>query len=360
MQLIRILLGLAILSVISQGVISCDEDEVDRMIQTEEEEEEEEDVIPEFHPTADWMQSLIYEFPEREIRLLDICLPRSHDGGTYILQNCSAGANACNTQTQHQDTYNQLMDGVRNFDVRPVLRNNVYFTQHRTACDGLGCFGDRVENMLEQLKRFLDEHNELVVIEFGHWCSTGPEDEDFRTMVATTLGNRLYRETGAHTVPFIQRALAEILPTERETGIAIMTYEGAADNSINRESGIFSPSFIPRGGSYANAQQFEDMKDDQFNKYAAYPNNGSSLFEFSWTLTMDTELAVACAFPWTGPRSIRSMAEEANSQLTAGMDELIANGQITSGRIPNVISVDFCETFVTEECLRISRLNLEE
>ena len=320
---------------------------------------EEEEVTPTFDPTADWMQKLLFDFPEANISLYDICVPRSHDAGTYYLQNCTIGANECNTQTQYQDMTNQLLDGIRNFDVRPFFQNNVYFTHHSQNCGQLGCYGDRVENILSQLKEFLDEHAELVVIELGHFCNMNGDDEAFHTFVSSILGERLFTETVSNDTPFMNRSLQDIIAADENTGKVIMIYGGVSNNNTNRAKGVFSTSYLSRGGSYSNAQVFEDMKEDQFEKYANFNNNGNQIFEISWTLTMDSELAVACAFPCNNPRSIRDMANDANSQLSVSIDELIGIEQIIKGRIPHVISTDFCDEAVTAECIRVSLLNLE-
>ncbi len=61
------------------------------------------DVMPYDGDTADWMQDMLSSRTGQSITLKDICIPRSHDAGMYILRNCTVGANACNTQTQHKE-----------------------------------------------------------------------------------------------------------------------------------------------------------------------------------------------------------------------------------------------------------------
>jgi hypothetical protein len=41
------------------------------------------------------------------------------------------------------------------------------------------------------------------------------------------------------------------------------------------------------------------------------------------------------------------------------VDEWISGGTITKGKIPNILSVDFANTSVTEQCIRLSKLNIE-
>jgi len=114
------------------------------------------------YSTEHWMQEILLRHPQTDVTLFDICYPRSHDAGMYVVQNCTIGASACNVQTQGQDMKAQLLDGIRSFDIRPLYKNNVFFTRHSQGCDGLGCYGVRVDIMLNQLKEFLDTHAELV------------------------------------------------------------------------------------------------------------------------------------------------------------------------------------------------------
>ncbi len=150
---------------------------------------------PVFNPTADWMTILLTENPDRAISLKNICIPRAHDAGMYVLTTCTFGANACNTQTQDLNMTNMLEKGVRNFDIRPVFAGGIYFTQHKTGCeDALGCRGDRMINILQQTRDFVEQHSELVILDFGHFCNVAPLDAGLQELVNSTLGDRLYKE----------------------------------------------------------------------------------------------------------------------------------------------------------------------
>lgn len=41
------------------------------------------------------------------------------------------------------------------------------------------------------------------------------------------------------------------------------------------------------------------------------------------------------------------------------MDNLIASNAIRKGKIPNIIFVDFADAFVTNLCIKLSKLNIE-
>ena len=117
---------------------------------------------------SNWMSNLLKENPGKTIAMKDIAIPGSHDADMYILQECYLG-NECNTQTQYLNIQDQLDAGLRMFDIRPILYKSKYYTQHATDCNGFGCKGDIMDNILSQTKTFLDEHGELVVIYLSHF-----------------------------------------------------------------------------------------------------------------------------------------------------------------------------------------------
>ena len=113
--------------------------------------------------TIDWMQDLIKKYPSKNISLKDICMPRAHDAAMYEVNNCYAG-NACNTKTQYRTMKSMLESGIRVFDVRPVLKDGVFWTYHATHCEGFGCDG-------VLLKTFLDERG--IYPEFFAYTENG-------------------------------------------------------------------------------------------------------------------------------------------------------------------------------------------
>ena len=126
---------------------------------------------------ADWMSEIAARYADRQPTMSDICWPRAHDAGTYAESYCrSRFSSACNTKTQELGMGAQLEAGVRAFDVRPERMDDDYFTHHTTTCGGLGCLGARLQDLLGELRTFLDQHREFVVIEVGGFCGTGADD----------------------------------------------------------------------------------------------------------------------------------------------------------------------------------------
>lgn len=315
-------------------------------------------VVPDLAYARDWMSQLLTEHAGSPVRLVDITIPRSHDTGTYLLTSCTFGATACNVQTQHLPMKEQLEAGIRVFDVRPTLLDDGYFSHHTTECGGLGCAGDSIQSILAQTRAFADAHAELVILQMGHYCNTSAKDDALVALFAAELGDRLYTEGAGETEDFIHRDLHALIPPAGGLGTVLVTWSGLADTADLRAQGRFTSSYFPTAGGWSNKQHLDELVTDQLDRYAKFDHDGSALFEFSWTMTMDTDLAVAC-FTDEDPRSIESMAAETNGVLASTLDALIEQGAIEKGKIPHILSVDYADVFVTDQCIRLSKLNLQ-
>ena len=309
--------------------------------------------------TANWMSNLLKANPSKKIALIDIAIPSSHDADMYVLQDCAL-ANDCNTQTQYLNIKSQLEAGLRMFDIRPILYKGKYYTEHATDCNGLGCKGDLMENILTQTKDFLDTHAELVFLQLSHFCSIAPDDSAFLAFLNDKLGNRIYKETAASAVPFIKRPLTDFIPTSVKTGKVILVFDaGIANTPENRALGLFSGNILPVAGGWTDDDNFPEMKKNQLDNFSGYVNDSTRLFQFSWQITQSTGQAVACTLSPSTSTSIKTAAQNANQQLPIIVDSLITNNAIKKGKIPNIIYVDFADEFITNLCIKLNKLNLE-
>jgi len=75
---------------------------------------------------------------------------------------------------------------------------------------------------------------------------------------------------------------------------------------------------------------------------------------------LDIANQVACLSNIDFASSINEIALDGRARMTSTIDAWIANGTITSDKIPNIFSVDYCNTAVTMECIRLSELSLNE
>ncbi|MFN8283834.1 MAG: hypothetical protein U0U67_11510 [Chitinophagales bacterium] len=307
--------------------------------------------------TESWMHDLITLYASKNIALIDIMMPGAHDAGLYELNSCTFGANYCNTETQLLNFADQLKQGIRIFDVRPSFADNKFYTEHSTGCGGLGCKGAYLTTIYNDINTFLDTHAELVILEFSHFCGTSVTDTAFLNLTYRLLGDKIYKETTASSVSFIHQPLKDIIGNGT-SGKVLMMYEGIANNATNRANGMFSGNYIPKEGAWTNSHYLKDMHQGQLTLYRNFSNDGNHLFQFSWQITQNELQSINCALNPNAP-SIHKTADSANVTIAPVMDSLISIGQIRKGRIPNVIYLDYSESFVTKQCIKISRLNLE-
>lgn len=305
-----------------------------------------------------WMSSLMKQFPDREIKFSELCLPGSHDAGVYILRRCSFGANSCNTQTQHLDMYKQLEAGYRIFDVRPMLLGGEYYAHHTTECGGMGCQGDFMKNIFQFTNDFLENHTEVVVLAFDHFCNMRPEDADFLKMLNDILGDKIYKETDR--VDFLYDwSLNKVLGKEPQKGKVILLFDGVSNTDENRQKGYFSDRILSSIGGWSNKNVYSLLKEDQLSKFTNYEPRHPNMFQFSWQMTQEAAQAVACAVG-NQSGSILSMSKQSNPDFQIVIDSLVQSGAIHSGKIPNVFWLDYGEEWMIGIAKTISEIGLSK
>ncbi|MBS1624249.1 MAG: hypothetical protein JST83_09535 [Bacteroidetes bacterium] len=307
--------------------------------------------------TCDWMHDLVQAHPSAS--LSQICIPGSHDAGMYIAQYCTAFANHGNTQTQYLTMKNQLEAGLRIYDVRPVLYKGEFYTEHCTRCDGLGCKGDALKNILRDTRHFVDQHQELVILQITHYCHTSPTDTALLNLLRAELGPRIYRNTTDATglKDFIRIPLEKIIGDDG-AGKVLLILEGGPNTPEAQAEGWFHQSLIPMAGGWTNDNHYDELQAHQLRNFAAYTKNGDALFQFCWQITQHNAQAVRGAFDPNSPTTIRKGAAHANAQLPAFVDSLIHAGSIHPGRVPNIIWDDLGDTLVTRQCIKLSTMGV--
>ena len=74
---------------------------------------------------------------------------------------------------------------------------------------------------------------------------------------------------------------------------------------------------------------------------------------------MNNALAVTCLGEEENPLTIEDISEDAKNALESTIEAWVSNGTIAKDKIPNIISIDFSSTAVTEQCIKLSEFNLE-
>ncbi len=307
--------------------------------------------------TCDWIHELTNA--HYQATLADICIPGSHDAAMYITQYCTAFANHGNTQTQYLTMKNQLEAGLRIYDVRPVFFKGDFYTEHCTRCDGLGCKGDLLRNMLRDTRAFVDQHRELVILQLSHYCHSSPTDTALLHLLQAELGDRIYRNTTDATglKHFINIPLEKIIGDDGH-GKVLIILEGGPHTPEAEMQGWFDQSLIPMAGGWTNDNHYPELHEHQLRNFAGYMKNGDALFQFCWQITQHNAQAVRGAFDPNSPTTIRKGAAHANAQLPAFIDSLVNAGTIRPGRVPNIIWDDLGDTLVTRQCIKLSTIGL--
>ena len=306
--------------------------------------------------TCNWMSDLLAAHPDQKIALVNICLPASHDAGLYVQQHCTAFANKGNTQTQYLPMKQQLEAGLRLFDIRPSYWHNEFYTQHATGCDGLGCKGDDLKNMLQATADFLATHPELVILNFSHYCHTSASDTLLLSLLNNVLGLYIYKQPITTTQPLIRLPLNDIIPTGSKTGKVILLLEDAGNTDANKVRGLFSDAVWPRTGGWTDDNHYPLLLKHQLNNFNHYEGNGTALYELAWQITQHDGEAVRSALSAYARVSIVHGALYANEQLPMVLDSLIKCGTIHKGKIPNILWSDFADTLVTHQCMKLNRV----
>ena len=299
--------------------------------------------------------------------LKQICMPGAHDAAMYTTQNCSTGADSCNTQTQSKTMLGMLGAGIRYFDLRPVIdSNNTLYGGHfsNSTVGIVGCDGDLLQNILNGVKQFFQEGaKELVVLKFSHYLDRTTDKFGFTTsqmntliqMVTSTLGSYLFvNNTGKRLadIPFSSLiankgaifAVFEKLPSGSPQGVYSYADYDPAKPNLAADLVVYD--------KYANTNELNMMINDQFTKLDTAANHGGDMFLLSWTLTLSATQAV------TGTTCIKDLATEANNVLVSNITAKYQAGGITQTLIPNVIYVDYADAPPTATCVELNQLLL--
>ncbi|KAF2423519.1 PLC-like phosphodiesterase [Tothia fuscella] len=297
--------------------------------------------------SPDWMQQLFKVIGGRKLR--HICMPGSHDAGVSLLKAKTPFASRENTQTQISDIYGQLRLGSRYFDIRPVLANGgQFYTGHFGNILGIGNFqggiGQSMDDIIENVNRFLSEYNELIILNLSHSLDAENGYRVFSQFQWSTLFQKLqslnHRFNSTRIIwptdDLTSMRLNEFI-TATEGRVLIIASD--APNALPRE-GIFPAVNFPLIDSYANTPKERQMASDQIQKLhqARVITDDNALrkdhfFIFSWTLTSNFE-------------SILKGKSIAHLALDLAYDSIFwrAYNSFTPESFPNVLYMDFFGT----------------
>jgi len=311
---------------------------------------------------TNWMHANYNLIKDKNLK--QISLPGAHDAAMYMAQNCSTFGTACNTETQNRTMLGMLSAGVRYFDLRPVIDsgNTMYCGHFSNTTVGIqGCDGDLLQNILNNVKEFLQAGaKELIILKFSHYLDRTTSTFGFTQSQMNALINQVKNTLGSYLfVNNTGNRLAQIPMSSliANAGTVFAVFDKLPSGSA--QSGIYSyADFNPQNPQfnadlvvydvYSNTNTLDTMVNDQHTKLDNADNHGGDMFLLSWTLTLSATQASS------GSTCIDELATQANNALVPNITAWLGNGGITQTLIPNVIYVDDADGWAAATCMQVN------
>jgi len=321
-----------------------------------------------------WMKDMLKPLQSKK-SLKDIVIPGSHDAGMSVLTATGGQQkgtiNACNTLTQQLVIEQQLMQGIRMFDLRVGTYNESLYTKHAAAdcmADAIGGgYGEPLKTVSLAIKQFLKNNSEeIVLVSFSHFCETETPLKQLQDSLLNWIGkDKIYQNNAVNIgdVPISQLA-----------GKAILSFE-----IPNWKNPLFpncsiadsTDAFVNFRRAYASTNDLKKLlqtEESFFNKLQLGVQK-NDLIRLDWQITQSADEASAVCNDFQDERlnplvngaillanmirknkSIIDHAKIANQQLPLKMNEWIENKIITNKNKPNIIYVDVAGAWVTDYC----------
>lgn len=256
--------------------------------------------------------------------------------------------------TQGMPIFEQLSQGVRYFDLRFKRVDAAWYVHHtqdlsdvgqkwqdlKLAISSVSATGASLDDVLDQIARYLQSHRELVVLDFSHFRTLNTHaqrfDEfnvghyrEFADKVHTRLGPWLFEALPQGT-RLADVTLNEFI-SEQSRAIVVVDGDWATMSPV---PGIRATSEWRLLGNYSNTAKLGAMKDGQFEEMrrlsAQYGSDPAACegFAMYWTLTVQDYKS----------QSVRDLAGLANAAFGSAMVEL---ARLEGVRPPNVVLLDF-------------------
>lgn len=246
--------------------------------------------------------------------LYEICMPGSHDAGTYNISTSSkriafsngyfdkmslllASLVAPFAKAQNLSILEQLKVGVRFFDLRPHYNNysaigdsSAFYASHG------GMIGGAFKDMLDDLRTFMNStHGEIVVVRLG-WFSnfdkssilsndaTGAANHKaFAKLLKSYLGDYLYNN---NSETYSNLKYDDVVRSGNGHSKVIVLYAGQ-DDQFYKEHGFFP--FQGFYDDYANTTDYNTMSANQLSKLKSHHSQHGNAFLLDWALTINVD-----------------------------------------------------------------------
>jgi hypothetical protein len=301
---------------------------------------------------ASWMTQSIGQIGLLPLR--SVAVPGAHDSGMSTLTNSTIGSNSCNTQTQSVDIFQQLNDGVRYFDFRPVTWPGSADFYHGHFSAGVGRYWASAMNDLGQFIQQQGSENEVVVFKLSHFLQLSQAPpfgvtisgqpfgldnfNDLVNAIQSGLGSSLFTSDDPN-ISLNDTTIADLTATQGRIIVVLDLGSGFPQEYVNPSQGIFSYNDLGNGSAnlvvydnYYGASDLNGMEADQLAKFQAFTPAPGTSFLLSWTLTQTNPLSSTC---------ISDLAAQANAVLMDAMQSWVDQGAISAQKRPSVVYSDF-------------------
>ncbi|WP_153766862.1 hypothetical protein [Endozoicomonas sp. OPT23] len=292
--------------------------------------------------SASWMTDLL---ADSDLSLNQICIPGSHDSGTYAISTYSGldpemdealkgifdiAGNALALPikdivkawsiTQTLNTYNQLKSGIRYLDIRARMVNGTLYTAH-------GLLGATIADMLDEIRRFLDEHPKEVVI-FDIQELLGMSQQDIDQLY--TLLNKYFA--------------GQIAPSNMTSSTPISDFQEKGVQLI-----VVSNAW-PNG--YSNWQRGQNLSSPWFDQNEPYPllqklaqgirYRSNDRFYVSQVVLTSRDSDMKLMVLGTSPANLWEL--DNTLRYRSGFAQYLHNAARASGQLSNIMLQDFPES----------------
>ncbi|MFN3301352.1 MAG: hypothetical protein ACK41Z_14290, partial [Sediminibacterium sp.] len=318
-----------------------------------------------------WMEQFLVP-TSSNLSLKDIVMPGSHDAGMSVLTATGGQQkgtiNVCNTLTQQLTIEQQLLQGIRMFDLRVGMYNQLLYTKH-AAADCMeeaigGGYGEQLKTVSEGIKQFLKiNKQEIILLTFSHFCE--------KEAPLQQLQDSLIKWIGTEQIYQNEYTAIGNVPLKKLAGKVVLSFEIPNWNHLqfpNCAIADSSNAFINFRRAYASTNKLNLLLQTEQVFFEKLQNGvqQNDLIRLDWQITQSADEASAVCNDFQDEKlnpivngaillanmirknkSIIDHAKLANQQLPIKMNEWITNNTINNKNKPHIIYVDVAGAWVT-------------
>jgi hypothetical protein len=297
------------------------------------------------NPPIGWMQATLSSIASKNLR--EIAMPDSHDAGMSEITRGYGGI-AHNTQTQSGNVHEQLKNGARWFDIRPVHRQGDWYTGHFSTVPVLGTVGGMgrmIPDIIADINKFTSQNpGELIILDLSHEmdCASSWIDhlspEQWQKLYRTLEGIHDLWAIDPNNLPqdYSCVPVSTFIQPGSKSAVLIRIPDYAplpANTTILPLSAFVQSSHFPFDGSFSDTNDAAYLATDQISKLQRFRTASQSQMQrSSWTITPKIGAMLDVLNRWN---SIIGQATYAHRMLYAKLWPAMSKSTF-----PNLIEVD--------------------